>query len=79
MKVAEAPAHSGLLPPVCKMETPGVTFGFTVIVIVFDVAVVGLAQLAFDVSTQETTCPFVSVEVVKVVLFVPAFAPSTFH
>ena len=51
----------------------------TVIVIPFDVAVSGLAQEAFDVSTQDTVCPFVSVVVVNDALLVPAFKPFTFH
>ena len=43
------------------------------------VAVVGLAQVAFDVSTQVTTCPLVKAFVVNVGEFVPAFTPATFH
>ena len=44
------------------MLTLGVINGFTVIVIEFDVAVVVERQLAFDVSTQEMTSPFVKDE-----------------
>ena len=50
-----------------------------VIVIALLVAVAGTAQVAFDVITQVTICPLVSVVVVNVALFVPAFAPLTFH
>jgi hypothetical protein len=77
--VADAPAHSGFVPDVNAMETDGVTTGFTVIVIPFDVAVKGLGHVAVDVITQVTTCPLVNVVVVKVELLVPAFTPFTFH
>jgi hypothetical protein len=40
------------------MLTEGVTEGFTVIVTVFDVPVVGVAQAAFEVITQDTVFPF---------------------
>lgn len=61
------------------IETVGINIGLIVIVIAFDVAVKGLAQVAFDVKTQVTACPFVRVLVVNVALFVPAFTPFTFH
>jgi len=54
-------------------------FGFTVIVIPALVAVVGLAQVAFDVNIQVTIWPFAKVAFVYVVLFVPAFTPFTCH
>jgi hypothetical protein len=79
VNVAEAPAHSGFVPVVSAIETAGVTAAFTVMVIPFDVAVAGLAQDAFDVITQVTTCPLVNVVEVNVALLVPAFTPSTFH
>jgi hypothetical protein len=77
--VADAPAHSGLVPDVSEIVTEGVTTGFTVIVIPFDVADTGLAQVAVDVITQVTTWPLVNVVVVKVALLVPAFTPFTCH
>ena len=61
------------------MDIVGVTVGFTVMVILLDVAVIGLTQAALLVITQVTACPLVSVVVVKVVLLVPAFTPFTFH
>jgi hypothetical protein len=79
VKVNELPEHVGFDPDVRAMDTEGVTFAFTVTVIAFDVAVVGLAQASLDVITQVTTCPLVNDEVVNVELFVPAFDPSTFH
>ena len=79
MNVAKAPEHCGLEPEVCAILTDGVTVEFMVIVIPFDVAVKGLTQGEFEVNTQETICPFVSAELVKTELFVPAFTPFTFH
>lgn len=54
-------------------------FGFTVIVIVFDVAGEPVAQSAFDVNTQVTVFPFVNVAFVYVGEFVPTFVPFSFH
>ena len=54
-------------------------FGFTVMVMVFDVAGLPVAQVALDVNTQVTVFPFVKVVVVNVVELVPAFTPFTFH
>ena len=51
----------------------------TDIVIPDEVAVVGLAQDKLLVKIQVTTCPLVSVELVNVELFVPAFTPFTCH
>ena len=50
-----------------------------VMVIELLVAVEGTAQVALEVSTQETICPLVSVVVVYVVLLVPVFEPLTRH
>lgn len=78
MKVADAPAHIGLAPVVKAIEAEGTTTGFTVIVIPVLVAVVGLAQVAFEVNTHETICPLVNDEVVYVAP-VATLVPSTFH
>ena len=51
----------------------------TVMVILLEVAVVGLAHTALLVKTQVTICPLVRVVVVKVEMLVPAFTPFTFH
>jgi hypothetical protein len=53
------PAQTGFCEAEILIE--GVKTGLTVIVMLFDVAVVGLAQAAFDVNTQVITCPFVGV------------------
>ena len=78
MNVTLVPAQI-VAPGFAEMETDGTTTGFTIIVMLLDVAVVGLAQVALLVNTQVTTCVLVSVEVVKVVLFVPTFPPFIFH
>jgi hypothetical protein len=51
----------------------------TVLVIAFEVAVVGLAQVALLVNTQVTACPVAKVVVANEALLVPAFTPFTFH
>jgi hypothetical protein len=79
VNVSEEPAQVGLVPNVIAIDTEGTSTGFTVIVIPVLVAVVGLAQVAFDVKTQVTICPLVKVVVVKVTELVPAFTPFTFH
>ena len=54
--------------------------GFTVIVIVFDVAGLPVAQgVALDVKTQVITSPFTNDAFEYVVEFVPTFAPFSFH
>jgi hypothetical protein len=54
-------------------------FGFTVMVIVFDVAGFPVAQVKLEVRAQVTVFPFTSPLVVKVGLLVPALTPFTFH
>lgn len=51
----------------------------TLIVIVFEVAVAGVAQAALLVSTQLITSLSLNVELLNEALFVPAFNPFTFH
>ena len=79
VNVSDEPAQVGFVPEVNAIDTAGTSNGFTVIVIPVLVAVVGLAQVAFDVNTQVTICPLVKVEVMNVDEFVPAFTPLTFH
>ena len=55
-----APAHTPVLAVVIEMV--GAVLLFTVMVIPFDVAVLGLAQLELEVITQVTTSPFASAE-----------------
>lgn len=59
--------------------TVGATVPVTVTVTALEVAVVGAAQLAFDVNTQLTTSLLFNEDVLYVLLFVPAFEPFTFH
>ena len=68
-----------VLPGLAAILTEGVTSGFTVMVIAFDVPVVGLAQAKEDVITQVTTSPFASDALEYVLLFVPTFVPFNFH
>ncbi len=57
------PAHIGL-GGAEVMLTDGVTGGFTVYVIVFDVVVVGLTHAAVDVIITDIAAPFVKPVVV---------------
>ena len=78
VKVTLAPAQ--IVPPgFAEIFIEGTTTGFTVIVMLFEVAVVGLGQVALLVKTQVTTCPLVRVVVVNVALLVPALTPFTLH
>ena len=53
-------------------------FGFTVIVIVFEVAGVPVGQIAFDVRIHDIRSPDTGIyEYVK--LLVPTMTPFTFH
>ena len=71
--------HVGFEPVVKAIATEGVTVPLTVIEIALDVAFVGLMQVALEVKIQVIISLFVIVLGVKVVAFVPAFAPFTFH
>ncbi len=63
---------------VAAMDTEGVT-ELALIVISLLVAVGVVVQLALLVITTVTISLFTSEVVVKVLLFVPAFTPFTFH
>ncbi len=54
VNVTEAPEQI-VVPEPLAILTLGVTEGLTVIVRLFEVAVVGTAQAALEVNTQETT------------------------
>jgi hypothetical protein len=77
VKVTDVPVQIDVCD--AAIDTDGVTFAFTVIVIPFDVTVAGDGQVALLVIRTVTTFPFASVEEVKVALFVPAFTPFTLH
>ena len=79
VKVIALPAQLGILPSGAAMDTAGTTTPFTVMVMEFELAVVGLAHDALEVMVQLTTCPLVNEDVVYVALFVPTFDPFTFH
>jgi hypothetical protein len=76
VNVSGAPLHTDVL--VACITIVGICVP-TVIVIAFDVAVVGDAQPELDVITQVTTCPLVSVAVLYVGLLVPTLVVPTFH
>ena len=78
VNVTLVPVHI-VLPGAAAMLTDGAAVPVTVIVIEFDVAVVGFAHASDDVITTVTTSPFTSVELWKVLLLVPALTPFTFH
>jgi hypothetical protein len=79
VKVSELPAQLGLFPVVSAIETAGVTFAVRLIVTELEVAVADVTQVALEVMTQVTACPFVMDDLINVVLFVPALVPFTFH
>jgi hypothetical protein len=54
-------------------------FGFTVMVMAFEVAGFPVGQVALEVSTQVTTFPFAKATLVYVLLFVPTGVASTYH
>lgn len=77
VKVTEVPAQ--IVVADALMATAGVTEGFTVIVILFDVAVVGETQAALDVMIQLITSPFAGAAITYVLLFEPTLPPLRFH
>lgn len=64
VNVTEAPAHILLSPSLEAIVTEGVTFASTVVVMVLEVAVVGEAQVALEVSSTVTSSPFANAVVV---------------
>lgn len=78
LNVEALPAHIGLFPEVCTIETAGVEDEFTVIVRAELITVGVLAQAELLVSKQLTTSPLFKTEVNEELL-VPAFTPSTIH
>jgi hypothetical protein len=77
VKVTEVPEHTGLAD--AAIETLTGRFGFTVILIVFEVAGFPDGQVALEVRTQEIASLF-NGTTEKVALVAPgAFAPFTFH
>lgn len=61
------------------IETTGVTLGFTVMLIAFEVAFGADAHKALDVRIHVTTSPFNNVELLNVLLLVPLGEPFTLH
>jgi hypothetical protein len=78
VKVTEVPAQIAPEGEAVILTLTGRT-GFTDIVMELDVAGFPDTQVKEDVITTVTTSLSASVEVVKLGLFVPRFAPLTFH
>ena len=77
VKVTAVPAQIVVAVAAILMLTG--KFGLTVIVIPGLVAGLLVVQIALEVNTTVTICPFVNVVVVNVLLLVPAFTPLIFH
>ncbi len=77
IKVTEVPAQMVVADAV--IPTAGVRVAITDIVMVLEFAIVGKAQVAFDVRTTCTTSALLKVDVVYVGEFVPTFIALTFH
>ena len=77
VKVTLVPVQIGFND--ATIDTDGTKVAFTVIVIIFDVAVVGLAQARLEVKTQLTRSPLARAALVYVGLFAPTLAPLSFH
>jgi hypothetical protein len=71
------PEH--MVEAVTLIETDGTTTGFTVMVILFDVDVMGEAQVTVELISQFTTSPFSNPALIYVVLLAPTFPPLSFH
>lgn len=71
------PLHILLLEAV--IEIAGVTTGFTVVLITFELAVFGEAQVLAEVITHQILSLFAKPAVLYVMLFPPTLIPFTFH
>ena len=67
-----------VFPGLALILTDGTRDPVTIIVISFDVAVVGLAQASDDVITTVITSPF-NKSLFDIVLLVPMLLPFSFH
>ncbi len=77
VNVTEVPAQ--ILFTLPEIDTAGVTFPFTTMVIALEVAVGTLGQAALLVISQVTTSPPANETLLNVALLVPALLPFTFH
>ena len=78
MKVTEFPLHI-VVPGDALMEMVGITNGFTVMVILFELATGAEVQAWLLVISQATWSPFTILLSVYVSEFVPTFDPFFFH
>jgi len=79
MNVTAVPEQIVELAGLLVMLTVGLADELTFIVIVLLTAAAGVAQASEEVIWQLTTLPFASVELVNVLLLVPAFELLTSH
>ena len=77
VNVTDVPGQ--IVVDVAEMLTLTGRFGFTVMVIVLDVAGLPVAQVALEVITQVTAFPLASVVLEYVGELVPTFVPFTCH
>ena len=77
VKVTKLPEHTEVAE--ADILTLTAWLAVTVMVILLDVAGLPVGQAIFEVSTQVTTSPLTSEDVVKEALFVPALLPFIFH
>lgn len=68
-----------VVPLAEAMVTDGITELVTLMVMAFDPTIAGEAQVALEVSVQETTSPFERALFEYVTLFVPVFTPFSIH
>ena len=68
-----------VLPEFEEMLTDAVTSNVTVMCMVLEVTLAGLAQASEDVITQVTSEPLGTVLIEKVLLLVPTLLPFIFH
>jgi hypothetical protein len=68
-----------VVPVLAEILTDGVTVGFTVMMIVFEFSLAGLAHKALLATTHDTSSPVTNVLLEYVALFVPTALPFLFH
>ena len=75
--VTELPLH--IFVALAEIDILGIKVADTFIVIAFEVILLAVTQLAFEVITQVTISPFDKLEDVNIVEFVPILFPFIFH
>ena len=78
VNVTDVPAQI-VLPGLAAILTDGATLVVTDIVIAFEPAVAGLAQVAADAITQVTISPFARLVLLYELPLAPTLLPFSFH